>query len=203
MGSQCGEEDLVHRFLHDVKEGKYVDIGAGDAVQHSNTLHLYEKGWRGLVVEPFNIYHASWKEKRPRDILLPIAVAGHNGSIQMCNTTTVGSWLGNEYVKEWEAGLREKDGRPHDIYTAPCKTIKRIIEENPDFRNADFVSIDVESNEDNVLYGWDFDYFRPKLICIECILRGVDQRGRWENKLYPYYNQVDRTMNNAFYLRKP
>ena len=50
-GSQCEEDEILREFLPG--GGTYVDIGAGEPVQCSNTWAFYERGWRGLLVEEF------------------------------------------------------------------------------------------------------------------------------------------------------
>jgi len=202
MPSQYNESEIIKRFFGDKKEGRYIDIGAGDPVIHSNTYELYQKDWRGILVEPFYIYHDAIKEKRPKDILEPIAIADFTGTALMCNTAMNGTWIGDEYLREYESGIREKDGRIHQPYSVPCMTMNDFVKKYKDYVNVDFLTMDIETGEEKALAVCDFNIFKPKLMCIEYRVRGVDQRRKWERFIYPFYIQVDRTEGNVFYLRK-
>lgn len=192
MPSQQEEDKLIKDYLGGYATGCYIDIGAGDPIKFSNTHALYQKGWKGLVIEPFPESHKRWAELRPNDILLPIAVMHYNGEATMCRTATVGSWVGNEYAEKYSG----------EIYKVACNNIVTILRKYPEFQKAEFVSIDIESNEDNLLANWNFDLCRPKIICIERQLRGVDQRDRWEQYLLPFYCMDNVTYTNAFYKRR-
>lgn len=49
--TQYGEKIFIDEFFKD-RIGFFVDIGAADGVTHSNTLHLIESGWKGILIEP-------------------------------------------------------------------------------------------------------------------------------------------------------
>lgn len=191
MASQHEEDTIINKYFGNQDNGVYVDIGAGDPIKFSNTYALYQRGWRGLVIEPYHIYHEAWKKERPEDVLLPIAVMHYEGEAEMCITATVGSWVGNEY-KEQNKG---------ELYKVPCDTMNNILEKHG-ITNLDFVSIDIESNEDNLISHWDLDKYKPKVICIERQIRGIDQRDRWEGLLLKRYYLDAVTYTNAFYKRR-
>jgi len=68
-------EDVMHyRALRDVKRGFYVDVGANSPDQHSVTRTLYERGWRGINIEPATGFHEQLVAARPDDINLAVAV---------------------------------------------------------------------------------------------------------------------------------
>src|SRR5271165_6778360 len=54
--SQCGEDRIAARILSDVERGTYVDVGANDPINMSNTYHFYKRGWSGICIEPHQIY---------------------------------------------------------------------------------------------------------------------------------------------------
>ena len=191
--SQYNEEEIILRYLKHIKKGVYVDIGAADPIKNSNTYFLYEKGWSGLLIEPCPTFLCDLIEKRPKDKLLPIAVMDHDGTIPMDGWCVHGSWLFDRHKEE---------GKEQQNYQVQCLKIPTIIEKYPQYKKPDFLSVDVETNEDNVLKAVDFNVFKPTLICMEYIVRGIDQRHRWEKMLLHFYMQVDVTPGNAFYLRK-
>jgi FkbM family methyltransferase len=195
--SQDNEEDIIMRYLPKVVKGKYIDIGCA-GTDLSNTYYFYQKGWRGIIIDPGLEYRESygWGSKRSEDIFLPIAITDYDGEVEMCDAATVGSWLGDKYK------FNESEGKP--LYTVKCMTIPTLLSLYPDYKVIDLLSIDIETNEDKVLSKCDFSVFKPTLICIEYHCRGVDMRGRWEHFLTPYYDlkEIMKYGCNAFYLRK-
>lgn len=190
MPSQQEEDRIIDKYFGGSSEGSYIDIGAGDPVKLSNTYALYQKGWRGLVIEPYPATHERWYLIRGKDKLLPIAITDYEGDAKMAYTATVGSWVGDEYEERGEK-----------TYKVQCTTIIRLLNKYPEFKEAKFVSIDVESNEGKILSVWNFDIFKPEIICIERQLRNIDRTHEWDKYLLPYYIKDKETYTNAFYKR--
>src|SRR5438105_3464493 len=80
--AQNGEDILLHRALHDVKNGFYVDVGAWDPTLDSVTKHFYDRGWRGINIEPGQIFQKLAAE-RPEDLNLNIAVSDRSGLVEL------------------------------------------------------------------------------------------------------------------------
>ena len=203
MYSQYGEDTIMFKYL--TKEPQlYIDIGAGDPSEYSNTLKLSKLGWSGLLVEPSPRFIPKLKEQRQNTPIYEGAILDYDGHVQLSFKEDMGvvdkSWLYydykteviKEYANKWEGQVVE----------VPCLTFENLLKKYPKFKNAEFVSIDVEGTEEFVLKGVDFKTFKPKLICIEWTIRHRDQRPEWEYLLLPYYNFVEKTDGNAFYTRK-
>jgi hypothetical protein len=71
--AQNFEDVMLWRALKHVRDGFYVDIGAGDPTHDSVTKAFYERGWHGINVEPDKGYFAKLKAARTRDVNLNIA----------------------------------------------------------------------------------------------------------------------------------
>jgi hypothetical protein len=194
--SQHGEEEIISKYLS-VDRGVYIDIGSGDPVEISNTYALYKIGWRGILVEPFIRYHEAIRDKRPEDKLCPNVICDRVGKMDMFDTAAIDTVIGKDY----EVNLR-LNGKPHLAYTVDCYTIKEFLEEYPETKSADFVSIDIETGEEALFKCCDFNIFKPTLMCVEYQMRGVDYRPNWEHLLTPYYEPKELLGGNAFYLRK-
>ena len=199
--SQNEEEKIINKYLDKdpdgSEKGTYVDIGAGDPVMISNTYYYYWRGWNGILIEPHPTYAKRIKEMRPRDIFLPIAIHNCDGEIEMCDTATIGSYIGDDY----KSRLQKKK----DLFIIKCMTINSLIKKYPDFSEPDFCNIDVETNEDKVLEKCDFTKFKPKIICIEDFgtYRGFkDERFEWKHYLTPFYDFKETATNNLIYVRK-
>jgi len=190
--SQHGEEAVIEKYIGAYDHGKYVDIGAGYPEQISNTYYFYKKGWRGLCLEPNTSWNEEWKEKRPEDIFINAVVTDTDcDSVTMYDNGMEGSYVGED---------RKRLGTP--AFTAPGVRFDTLMKKYPQFHNADFISIDVDSGENKVLSTMNFEMFWPKLIVIEYTLRGIDFTKNWEAKLTPFYTLREQFGGNAFYLRK-
>ena len=198
--SQHEEEKTINKYLNkdpDKELGTYIDIGCGEPIEINNTYYYYLKGWTGLLIEPHPRYVERIKEIRPKDTLLSIAVHNYDREVEMCDTGTMGSYLGNNY--------RARPGKEKDVYTIKCMTMNTIIKEYPQFAEPDFCTIDITTNENKMLEKCNFTIFKPKLICIEDFggYRKIkDVSFEWKHYLTPFYNLKETVLNNLFYIRK-
>ena len=197
--SQYGEEDIIKNYLGNINEGTYVDIGAGSAIEISNTYALYENGWKGVLVEPFSIYHKEIAEKRPKDKLCTKVICNRIGTVVMLDTGSTDTIIGQSYR---DGTAPHADGSPFSEFTAECYTMKEFLEEYPEVKNCDFASIDIETGEEMLFSCTDFNVFTPKLMCVEYQMRHVDYRPKWEHYLTPFYEPKELIGGNAFYIRK-
>lgn len=195
--SQHGEETVVRKYINHV--GKYLDIGAGEAIDLSNTYDLYLEGWSGVLVEPYPKYRDDILRIRPKDKLCNKVITNRVGEMEMWDTASIETVLGVDYR---ENRLRP-DGIMRKPYTTQCYTMKEFLEEYPEIKEPDFCSIDIETGEEALFSCTDFSMFKPKLMCIEFCVRGIDYRGKWEKYILPFYKPVEILAHNAFYLRKP
>ena len=190
-------EKTINKYLMknpNIETGTYIDIGACHPIKISNTYWYYTKGWNGLLIEPFAGYHKSIQALRPRDILEPVAITDYNGEIEMCCTTTVGSEAGDRFKAD--------PNYQYGLYTAKCMTIDSLIEKYPQFKEPDFLNIDIESNEEKALSKCNFAIFKPKVICIEFLCGKHDYHKILEPYLLPYYEFKEDVTSDAFYVRK-
>src|SRR5688572_245936 len=80
--AQNGEDIVLARGLrHD--DGFYVDIGAFDPDRDSVTKLFYERGWRGINVDPVPEVIALFERDRPRDINVQIAISIESGEADL------------------------------------------------------------------------------------------------------------------------
>lgn len=195
--SQHEEEKVILQYVGDKTDGKYIDIGAGHSSDLSNTMYFYEKGWSGLCFEPNpeQSTKEDWSKIRPRDIFLPVALSDHEGTIEMISTGCLDSFIGEIYSTK-ERAIQGPN------YTVQCMTMMKALELYPEFKEVDFMSIDVDTYEHKIFAGMDFNIFKPKLICVEYMVRTHDFRKNWEHLLLPFYEPKEVITGNCFYLRK-
>jgi len=157
--AQFLEDIILFLFLYDKKNGFYIDVGANDPIKDSVTNFFYVRGWNGINIEPLDDKYILLKEKRPRDINLNITAGKEKG-----NTTL--------YIHEGLTTIMKNYSRPKatrkivkvETMTDICKNYV------PNGTIIDFCKIDVEGGERDVLLGYDFINYRPRIFCIESTL---------------------------------
>jgi FkbM family methyltransferase len=171
-----------------------VDIGAGDPVLDSVTAAFAERGWRGVNVEPLPREHERLCAARPADTNLRIALGARAG-------------LGKLFVEPTETRERQDPDAPIDRgastmvpelaerYRAegqefvpievPIWTLARVVADHV-AGPVDFLKVDVEGFEREVLAGADWSAFRPRVVVVEATVPKSDEPAHeaWEPILF-------------------
>jgi FkbM family methyltransferase len=166
------EDLIVDRLLHGLlgrprdRAGFYIDIGAYDPVQSSNTWHFYRAGWCGISVEPNPEVMERFRELRPQDINLNVAIgqAGQTGRYTAFSDPQLNGFLSQEQI----AVHTSRHG--HSVlWTAdiPFQPVESLLSHVPPGVSVDFLNIDVEMMEHEILAAWDFARCRPAVIAVE------------------------------------
>ena len=160
--AQNGEDILLDRLFRG-RTGTFLDIGANHPTRNNNTYFFYLRGWRGVNVEPVRSAIALFDDRRPRDLNLALAVSDTEGSLPFyevlgCDSL---STLSGELAEEQKAR-----GFPVVERRVPTRTVAGLVERHG-LLPPDFVSIDVEGNEERVLRGIPLATWRPKMFVIE------------------------------------
>jgi FkbM family methyltransferase len=157
--NQAGQEEwvikeLLHKCTGDIKDaGFFVDIGAYDGIESSNTYVLQnEYKWSGILVEPNKMYYDICKAKRESFYVYceNKAVMPYNGKCALEGFTTNASVI---------------DSRKN----VSCLTLNNLLEDYSDIIPSiiDYISIDIEGNELSVLETFNFDKWKVNLWTIE------------------------------------
>lgn len=182
-------------------EGLYLDVGANDPQQINNTWPLYQRGWRGLLVEPDPACWQRLLRLRPRDCLWPTAFSDREGhAVLRASMSGVSS-----IESDWRC---PPDAREEIVELTPGH---QALGEYYEIRDkARFCSIDVEGHEAAVLRGLDLGRFRPEVFVVESLRYDPDQPPtqlwpQWEPILldagYVFKHQTGDSMNRV-YTRK-
>ena len=144
--SQEGEDIwLQERFGN--KKGFYVDVGALHPFRFSNTAWAYEKGWHGINIEPNVECFRLFEIFRPKDINVNCGVSDKEGEMT--------------YYCFEEPAYNGFDANAHaefpvrETRAVKVRTLADILKENK-VNRVDFLDIDVEGLELNVLKSIDF-----------------------------------------------
>jgi FkbM family methyltransferase len=145
--------------------GTYIDIGAGHPIADNVSFWFYERGWHGVVVEPQSKLAALYPRLRPRDV----AVAGLIG--RECGETdfhVVDRLHGLSTAMEGVAQAAQAFGVGYQTIRTPMTTLAKLCETH-DLGTIDFLKVDVEGAEGDVLFGGDWQRFRPKVVVAEAV----------------------------------
>jgi FkbM family methyltransferase len=154
------ESLLSEQFFGHAQSGYFVEVGANDPRIGSQTWRLEQAGWEGVLVEPQPDLADELRQRRRAHVF---AVA--------CSSPANAGRVMPFYVAGWMSALdRERmapGAAPHDVIAVPVMTLDQILHEAQAPERIDFVSIDVEGHELEVLEGFDLARWRPRLILVE------------------------------------
>lgn len=165
--SQEGEDMILARFFENRVSGFYVDIGAHHPIRFSNTYKFYCRGWKGLNVDATPGSMGIFRYLRPRDISVEAAVGvgGQHLMFYEFNDPALNT-LSAEVAKERNVG-RYRVLRKVPLVTQSMEELLSAYV--PKGTQIDFLSIDVEGLDYQVLCSNDWVRHKPELILAECL----------------------------------
>jgi FkbM family methyltransferase len=163
--AQNYEDVLLARAFPDMKEGFYIDVGANDPISDSVTKHFYDQGWHGINIEPVRALYERLCSHRGNDINLNIGLSNRESYRELieCLSYPGLSTFTPCLVDNWRRRGLEMQTANRSV---PVMTLAQICEAHVD-RTIDFLKIDVEGHEREVIEGGDFHKWRPRVILIE------------------------------------
>ena len=172
--AQNGEDVLLDRAFRAQPLGFYIDVGANDPVIDSVTKMFYDRGWCGINIEPGAIF-TRLAAARPRDTNIRTALSDRSGSRVFYEFPEAGG------LSTLSADARAIQTARCVQRTIPVTTLADVCRQHASDRTVDFLKIDVEGHEHEVLAGGDWQCFRPRILVIESQAIGDDDPlGRWE-----------------------
>jgi FkbM family methyltransferase len=181
-------EDVVLRRAFPGEHGYYVDIGACHPTENSVTKHFYDKGWLGINIEPQPHLCQVLAAERPRDVNLELAVGTHTGRVQLTTYPGVEA-LGT--VSEEVVCEHQRHGRASVTMQVEVVKLESVLEQYVE-QPIDFLKIDVEGNEADVLESFDLARWRPRAFVIEATFPGTTR---------PTYTAWEHHLRTAGYVR--
>ena len=168
------EDVMLWRALRDVEDGFYIDVGAWDPCEDSVTLAFYERGWRGINVEPDPVKHRALLAGRPRDVNLAVALSDAAGEAMFHVVPGTGlSTLDPDIAARHRAAGFDIETRPVAV-----TTLGAVCEEYV-HGPIHLLKVDVEGFELQVLRGAE-----PLLNAIPTVILEVSLERFWNQPIF-------------------
>lgn len=175
------EDTHLDQIFAGQSTGFYIDIGGGHPVADNVSFWFYLKGWRGLVVEPQRALADLYAHVRPRDTTVCALVGQTDGEAQF---HIVDRFHGLSTTIEAHARVAAEYGAGFTTERRPVHRLASLAKTHG-VGTVDFLKIDVEGAEADVLAGGDWAQCRPRVILIEAIapVSMAESWGAWEPAL--------------------
>ncbi|MCF7861661.1 FkbM family methyltransferase [Candidatus Woesearchaeota archaeon] len=176
---------ILQRIFGRQSNGFYIDVGAHHPKRFSNTFFFYKKGWNGINIDAMPGSMKSFKIMRPRDMNLEIPISDKKETLKY-------------YIFDQPAlngfsrkiSLERNKNKNKIVKTKYLKTstLKAVLDQHlPKNKEIDFLSIDVEGLDYNVLKSNDWKKYRPRYVLIEIL--SFDLESMKENKIFKFMNE--------------
>lgn len=200
--AQNGEDVILRRIFENQKTGFYVDIGASHPEFLSVTKHFYDQGWRGINIDPLKKSIELFTEARPRDLNLNLAIASEGGAREFFEVKDYPE------LSTFEASRSLTDKYHVTSYQVDIISGDQLFSEYIT-EDVDFMKIDVEGTEYEILSSINFLKYRPKILIVEATtpnatfpgwqnLKSIDNFEKWESLLvksgymFAYFDGLNR-----------
>ena len=163
---------LMHRGI-EPRAIRYLDIGAADPVELSNTFLFYCRGGRGVLVEPDPRYTKRIKAKRPRDVLVSAGVSfdqRRSAEFTLFTNPVFNTFSSRhaqttlEQSAKWHPSQRQRIVGKTEV---PLIPVNEILQQHFSGQPPHLISIDAEGCDFEILKTIDFGTVAPLVLCIE------------------------------------
>lgn len=160
--AQHAEDVMLYRALKDVGSGFYIDVGAHDPEHFSVTKAFYDRGWRGINIEPEESCFERLRSKRPHDINLQALASDRAGISDFFEVLETGLSTQSADL----AAVHENQGFSVIKVSRQFTTLDEVCKQHVR-GDIHFLKIDVEGAETTALRGFSFEKHRPWIVVIE------------------------------------
>jgi FkbM family methyltransferase len=169
--AQDGEDMILRRMFEGQSQGFYVDVGAHHPFRFSNTCYFHRHGWHGINIDANPAAIDEFRRYRPSDINVCVGISDASGTLAFHRFNesaldTFDAALAAERAKLPGYRLVEKSE------VAVRRLGEVLVEHLPAGQSIDFLSVDVEGLDLQVLKSNDWSRFRPRVLLVEA--RGAD-----------------------------
>ena len=200
--SQEGEDQILRRIFEHKKDGFYVDVGAHHPKRFSNTFLFYKRGWRGINIDAMPGSMRAFNKTRPRDINLELGIGEEEAKLDyfVFNEPAL-----NGFFKKLSDERNEADSayRIESFVKVDVSPLRQVLDNYlPAGQAIDFMSIDVEGLDFQVLKSNDWNKYRPTYVLAEILgssLHDIDQSDIGQFMRDAGYVLYAKCMNTVFF----
>ena len=181
--SNWGIDMMADFIFREKNKGVFIDIGCHHPMINNNTYPLYKRGWNGINIDIDYSAIDSFNFLRSKDTNIEIAVSDTIGNSDLF-------FYHNRAAKNTLS--KEKGLDAKQIRSIKTTTLNKIIQESIyKDQKINFLTIDVEGFELNVLRGFDFKKYKPELVVVELIQGGMTEF---------FHQNITNIQNSDIYL---
>jgi len=195
--SQYGQDRwLYENFFKDKRVGTFLEIGADDGIDKSNTLFFEESlNWNGLCIEPSPARYNLLRQNR-NCICEQVALSDYTGTAEFLDISGWGKGLSgiiDNYCDNHAHRVQQEMNHPKNLGSeriqVPVETLNNVLDKYG-IVEVDFCTIDTEGSEFEILKDFDFNRFNIKRILVENNYNDNRVRGLLTSKDYQYVTRL-------------
>jgi len=188
------EKKLIHEYFKNASQGFFIEVGANDPKELSQTWQLEQAGWKGILVEPLSRFYDQLVAQRPNSQVVKAACSSED-KVGKATLFISPNMLGCSTL---EKNIDDIDVEYPESEIVSIITLNSILEKAKP-KHIQLLSIDVEGTELDVLKGCNLSKYKPDLILIEDKLHSLEKH---RYLIKHGYKLVKRTGLNNWYIPK-
>ena len=200
--SQEGEDLILSRIFGGQGVGFYIDVGAHHPKRFSNTYLFYKRGWRGINIDAMPGSMKVFDSTRPRDINLEMGIGSSDDELDyyVFNEPAL-----NGFSKELSEQRHEADDayQVREVIKVDVQPLSQVLDYHLNSgQEIDFMSIDVEGSDSDVLKSNNWSKYRPKFVLAEILgssLHDIEQSEIGQFMHDQNYVLYAKCMNTVFF----
>lgn len=204
--SADGEDVIIRKFLSGIQNGFYVDLGAHNYKNASNTYYFYLLGWSGVCVDPLPGVKNKFIRNRPKDIFLEKAIVPNKDSAKTIDYHFFKDFEDNSTTSTKRINdLKNNFGRkPSSTMQIETITTTELAKNYIGSKQINLLNIDIEGGELEILSDLLKAKIYPWIICVEEIGMYAESIVK-DSPIYEILNQnsylfVGRTFLTSIYI---
>lgn len=185
---------IINYIFKDKKKGFYLDVGAQHPVSNNNTYLLFKRGWKGINIDLDKKNIDLFQTVRPGDINLNVALSESEKEVDLYfyhDSSPINTL--SEKVSNFQKTKVQK------IKKIKTKVLNSVLEELNFKNHIDYMNLDVEGYENQVLSGFNISKYKPSVISVEYLdlnmkkleFKNNDINNLLNSNLYKYFIRND------------
>ncbi len=186
------EDITINKYLKNIKKGFYVDIGAFNPIRGSNTYLLFKKGWSGINVDADENSIKIFNILRRKDYNFNYAISSSKKKELKLYYEKNSSGVKTTVTK-----FRDLTLKKFKFKKVKVSTFKNLIKKTKYYKKRiDFLNIDCEGNDFDVLKSVNIKTYKPKIICIE--INVLLKKSVKKSSIYKYLYKNNYELRKSF-----